>query len=191
MTLTQRNLLGRLEKVHIVGEASQKCARGRFNNENILVTGANLLVGSDCLVRFDDNIDSGKSVPTSHLISANTSQVPENFLGYSPAEYVLYGVWPTGTRNNNAPHEYTEFTELHNPGYVPFFVDVGALGPRDNYLVSRRRTTELDDTIGRVIRRSLPDYNRGCRVIMIKTERDREAVVRALEDNNLRPIRLD
>jgi len=189
--INQKSLRGRLERVKIERALSSRCAKGLLDDSEVLINGASEYVGQNCLVRFDHRVNPSKNTPISYLVNSDFSQVPNKFEGYASSDYVLFGVWPTGIKNNNAPHDYAEFTQLYDPGFVAFFLDIGSLGSKNKYLISKRKEVQLENTLGQIIGRSLPDPDRSSRVIMTKTLRDRDLVIEKLIQKGLYPIEME
>tara|TARA_Y100000310_G_C20640778_1_gene793771 strand:+ start:908 stop:1501 length:594 start_codon:yes stop_codon:yes gene_type:complete len=190
--ITQEGLSGRLEKVLVERSINPRCSVALLDGEEVLVNGASDLVGTECLVRFDNRIKKEARSPISYFVSTGVSQVYPHFNGFAPEEYVFYGMWPANTNSQNAPHSYDEFSSVFDPGYTTFFVDIGERNEEERYLISRRKKTPLRDTaIPLIIGNSLPDYDRSSRVIMVKNHRDRGRVLSALRQNKLQPIELE
>ncbi len=190
--VTQEALSGRLEKIFVERYINDRCSAARLNGGEVLVNGASDLIGSEVLVRFDHRIKPGASNAMSYFVSTDVSQVVDDFEGYAPQEYVFYGMWPSNTNSKMAPHGYDEFSSIFDPGFTAFVVDIGNRNEQDRYLISRRNKTRLRDTnMDLIIKNSLPDYDRSCRVIMAKAHKDRAQVLERLSALSLYPIELE
>jgi len=188
------SLDGRLEKIYVVGRHVQygvesKAAHGYLRREgqedqSVIIDHANPFYGMNCLVRFDIGKPFGNFVST---------QVPENFQGLGPKEYILFGVWEQWMKRERPMPILEEVEFYFDPGKTEkVYCNMG--GSRGKAVVRPRGQgyyLPSKTTYSQVLRLHLPNPDFSGRLVILGCEEKVEHLEVAVAKASMQLIRME
>lgn len=197
MSLDYRmQLSGRLEKVNIKLPYSNECALGDLNGTSVIVTNGSDYSEKDVLVKFDIINNQKKISPEMRdKIIGNfiTSNVPSDFKGLAPEEYVLCGLLKDRGHNKRYFPQLTEINDYFNPGNIRniIYLKEHSTFHKGKAFLTRNGFFPQKGSISYLIRKKLPDPKEAARVVIAESESDLERVIQEIKKLGLKAIEME
>ncbi len=192
-------LKGKLEKVRIIEQCSERCSLGyvNFNDKNeteVIVSDSIKYLDKDILARFNNYTKHGNILPLGNFIS---SQVPKDFESFYSDEFILLGKWKLEWNipdNNNFYLPLSHVNNYYEPGKMGsalFFKNNG-----DNNLVYQlfpNSYDELDNSqdIEFLIHEHLPSPESHPRVILCDSQDYIKIIKKDIRNLELEPVEME
>lgn len=181
-------LCGRVEMVEIIEQATEHRALGKLARDQryVLVTNGNDYHDRTCLVRFRLRQDRGEK----NIGWFISDLVPDNFSTLAKDQYILYAHHDFGAGISSLGH----FHEFYQPGMTPnvIYLRRGFGKYSGKSITTNKDIQSLNGvTLGRCLRKRLPDPQRGARVVVVQDISDREKVVDKIHQIGLEAVMME
>ncbi|MBR9704020.1 hypothetical protein GOV12_01305 [Candidatus Pacearchaeota archaeon] len=180
---------GRLEKVRLTKRITKNISLGFINDNRVYVFNGPEYVNDECLIRFDFDIKTKRKLPLGNFITHN---IPEDFLGLSHEEYILFALWTNDMEKREIAPTIEEIRQYYNPGKLTsfYFFSKDFTNRHGRFQVTSEKVSPHHNTLPKILR-NLSNHEYTVRLIVTESINQLQDIDSAIGLEGLAAIRME